>query len=528
MTDGPLTDTSTHLSIGEVLGLLQQNFPDVTISKIRFLESQGLIDPERTPSGYRKFYEPDIERLRWILHQQRENFLPLKVIKDRLENGGPLSDDALDPVTDDLADQAPESDVDDTADLPHPHDTEHDLGSGDVETIVDPSPVADEQVPAPIETAPAPEAAVVDPWHGDPTMEFDFASLTAGVESEPESATPAADESRVEVPESADIETAAPATAPIPDVVPIPEAAQASDDALAEVGPSADVVAPADEATPWGANDLDRALSGRPESHVVSDSSTLAETDSGDDGPGAAEPDAGVDVDLVELEEVEHERIDGADSEADEASSTVTDRLRSGELAHHEDVAEGSDAAEDERPADVGDGDVDAGEETIEESRGEAGMYQDDDGGRVPRRPAVERYFSSDYDEPLDPVALTVEELAGRSSLSVSQIRELEHFGIVAGESVGPDIIYNEESLAIAQAAQTFLARGVEPRHLRPFAMAADREVGLYEQLALPVIRKRDPGTQVEADKLLASLFESGGELRSLLVKRGIRNNFGR
>ena len=77
-----------YLSIGEVLGLLQDEFPDVTISKIRFLESQGLIDPERTPSGYRKFYDADIERLRFILREQREHFLPLKVIKDRLETNG--------------------------------------------------------------------------------------------------------------------------------------------------------------------------------------------------------------------------------------------------------------------------------------------------------------------------------------------------------------------------------------------------------------------------------------------------------
>src|SRR3954463_16310282 len=76
--------TAEHLSIGEVLSELRGEFPDVTISKIRFLESQGLIDPERTPSGYRKFYEGDIDRLRWILVQQREHFLPLKVIKDRL------------------------------------------------------------------------------------------------------------------------------------------------------------------------------------------------------------------------------------------------------------------------------------------------------------------------------------------------------------------------------------------------------------------------------------------------------------
>ncbi len=74
----------SHLSIGEVLSLLQDDFPDVTISKIRFLESQGLLDPERTPSGYRKFYEGDIERLRWILRHQRDHFLPLKVMKDRL------------------------------------------------------------------------------------------------------------------------------------------------------------------------------------------------------------------------------------------------------------------------------------------------------------------------------------------------------------------------------------------------------------------------------------------------------------
>ena len=84
------TDDIGHLSIGEVLSLLQSEFPDVTISKIRFLEAQGLIDPERTPSGYRKFYEIDIVRLRWILRQQRDHFLPLKVIKAKLEQDGEI------------------------------------------------------------------------------------------------------------------------------------------------------------------------------------------------------------------------------------------------------------------------------------------------------------------------------------------------------------------------------------------------------------------------------------------------------
>ena len=84
-----------HLSIGEVLGLLQEEFPDVTISKIRFLESQGLIDPERTPSGYRKFYDGDVERLRFILREQKEHFLPLKVIKDRLDSGEPAASNGV-------------------------------------------------------------------------------------------------------------------------------------------------------------------------------------------------------------------------------------------------------------------------------------------------------------------------------------------------------------------------------------------------------------------------------------------------
>ena len=87
----------SHLSIGEVLSLLQDEFPDVTISKIRFLESQGLVDPERTPSGYRKFYEEDIERLRWVLRQQRDAFLPLKVIKGRLEGQGSFPLDEAEP-----------------------------------------------------------------------------------------------------------------------------------------------------------------------------------------------------------------------------------------------------------------------------------------------------------------------------------------------------------------------------------------------------------------------------------------------
>ncbi len=76
---------SAYLSIGEVLAKLRPEFSDVTISKIRFLESEGLIEPQRTPSGYRKFTPGDIQRLRYILSAQRDQYLPLKVIREHLE-----------------------------------------------------------------------------------------------------------------------------------------------------------------------------------------------------------------------------------------------------------------------------------------------------------------------------------------------------------------------------------------------------------------------------------------------------------
>lgn len=74
-----------YLSIGEVLGKFRGDFPDITISKIRFLESEGLIEPQRTPSGYRKFTNSDLERLRYVLLAQRDQYLPLRVIKENLD-----------------------------------------------------------------------------------------------------------------------------------------------------------------------------------------------------------------------------------------------------------------------------------------------------------------------------------------------------------------------------------------------------------------------------------------------------------
>jgi DNA-binding transcriptional MerR regulator len=95
--------TDGLLSIGEVLHLLRPDFPDVSISKIRYLEAEGLVEPARTASGYRKFTRADAERLRYVLRMQRDHYLPLKVIRDHLD----AIDRGLQPAPLDAADTAP-------------------------------------------------------------------------------------------------------------------------------------------------------------------------------------------------------------------------------------------------------------------------------------------------------------------------------------------------------------------------------------------------------------------------------------
>lgn len=92
------TQTRQHLSIGEVVETLVKEFGDISVSKVRYFEAEGLIEPERTPSGYRKFHASDVARLRYILRLQRDQFVPLKVIRQRLEHFDPSEVPAGDGV----------------------------------------------------------------------------------------------------------------------------------------------------------------------------------------------------------------------------------------------------------------------------------------------------------------------------------------------------------------------------------------------------------------------------------------------
>jgi len=266
-----------YLSIGEVLAQLQEEFPDVTISKIRFLESQGLIDPERTPSGYRKFYDTDIERLRFILREQREHFLPLKVIRDRLDS--------------------------------------------DPETTVD----------ATVEPPVVPPLAFVPP-------------------------TPPA------------VEAVAPPTRPAP------SPAQAE--------------APAERVPIWMQRTTPRVAS------------LLAEPTT---------------------------------------------------------------------------------------------------------------------------VSLTFEELCVTSGLSDSELRQVEQYGLITGRAVGRATFYDEHAVVAAKIAARFLRHGIEPRHLKMYKNAAEREAGLIEQVILPLLKQRNPAARAQALDNLQTLARLGGELRDVMLRQAVR-----
>lgn len=289
-----------HLSIGEVLSLLQDEFPDVTISKIRFLESQGLIDPERTPSGYRKFYATDIERLRWILIQQRENFLPLKVIKDRLE------------------------------------------------------------------------------------------------------------EQPVGAPTAAGTEQAAPA---------------ASGSAPVAPGPLPFSPAP--------------------------------------------------------------------------ATPTVRASMPAGELPEP-----------DERPQPIWMADLARNTKSVPED--------------VPRERKVQ------LDAEVSEVNLTRTELETAAGITPEALRELERYGLIVGRAMGDDTYYDGDSLIIARKAASFIDHGIEARHLRMYKVAAEREAGFLEQLAMPLLKQRNPEARRQAVNLVEELADHGHDLRAALLRANLRKHLDR
>ena len=338
------------LSIREVLDLLVEEFPDVTISKIRFLESRGLIHPERTASGYRKFYEFDVERLRWILRQQREHFLPLKVIKGRLEQVGGTANGPVAPS----------------------------LFDGD---FADPPEIIGELVGA---------VAVAKSVSG----------------------------------------------------------ASASTERPGSGGYDELFQPPGDDDLPT--RPLDDEL---------------------DEGPAGA-PD--------------EQQVDPAP--AGDADPAPTTRRRAPRATR----------------ATAGSSPKDAAPKTPARRTG----------GRPPRGPSsgtsgrVTGYSAA--------------ELARAAGVEVRVVTELDEYGLIAAVEVGGGHAYPVDAVEVVRLAAAFGKFGVEPRHLRTFRHAAEREAGLYSQVVTPLLYQRNPEARARALTELKKLVELGASLHEAFVRTAL------
>jgi len=372
--------TRTYLSIGDVLTLLREEFPDVTISKIRFLESQGLVNPERSPSGYRKFFEHDVERLRWVLRQQREHFLPLKVIRDRLADGD------LDEAPQRGANGKPAEPAGPTS---HAADS---IGAAEDEQPTK----ADEEAMARI-LADASRRAARMP---------ETAQVRRGLQV---------------VGEGTETDVAPPGDLPAHGKGPQAAVARAERSDTAPAGKSRATAATADHAD--NANATSRAGKTRRAATASAEAPSQPSAAKGSGGPAAAD--------------------------AAGASGIATG------------------------------------------------------------------------------ASLTAQEICAASGLSAEELDGLESYGLICSLRVAGLQTYDEEALAVANLAAAFRAFGIEPRHLRLYRNAADREMGLIEQVIIPLLRQRNPESRQRAVQGADQLAALGQAMRASLLRQALRQHLG-
>lgn len=407
-----MTAGRTYLSIGDVLTLLRQEFPDVTISKIRFLESQGLVNPERTPSGYRKFYDHDVERLRWVLRQQREHFLPLKVIKGRLEDETSSPDDSGAAIS--------EAGI----------DSESSIGNGR-------------------RTA---ESGLKAPAGG---REAKARTTTVGPEDRGVATDPSSDRT-LEVP-----------------------------DHLPGFDP------------PAGGESLERHLAGDGAGQLVSRSVYSPPQSTPGRGPQHSRP--------------------AQSGPARPLGTTATGR-----------ASRQAGQAQPASEAPFGGGLKSKWAEQVggNESSGVPGAR--DLSGPASRSGAHEATLrpGGGSDGP-GPRRLTVSEIAAAAGLTESAIEELESYGILASRTVGGVAHFDESEITIARVAADFAKFGIEPRHLRLYKHASEREAGFVEQLVLPLLKQRNPEARKRAVEMVSDLTRLGEGLRAALVRRNLQDVLG-
>ncbi len=459
----------SYLSIGDVLTLLREEFPDVTISKIRFLESQGLVNPERSPSGYRKFFETDVERLRWVLRQQREHFLPLKVIRDRLADG-----DLYEEGSEEGSDATSEADV-----APASEDPAALRRNGRV------------REPAHAAAGAARSAGATSSGLGPAAGRTEERASKADDEA---MARILADASRRAARSPDAVAAAVPTTgapvagnvgasAPPRPTVTTPQASAAGAHTSPEPGPTttAALAASAGRATP-------------PPSGAQS-------------APSAPRP---------------HEAA-GASSTAGAAGGPSTgDRGVRGARAADKGrpVAAAPTAARGVRPE--GDTAAGAGSST-------GGRHAVTGGAPTSESPPAAASIAaspSTADEG-SAAGVTADELCAASGLSEVELAGLQGFGLIECVVVAGIPTFDEDAVTVANLAAEFRKFGIEPRHLRLYRNSVDRELGLIEQVIIPLLRQRNPESRRRAIEGADELGALGQSMRGALLRTALRRHLG-
>jgi DNA-binding transcriptional MerR regulator len=119
---------------------------------------------------------------------------------------------------------------------------------------------------------------------------------------------------------------------------------------------------------------------------------------------------------------------------------------------------------------------------------------------------------------------LDADEICAMAGITRAQLADLESFGVVSASSSGADRTYDEDAVEIATLSKQFLEAGIEPRHLRGWRVAADREAGLLEQLIQPLLRQRNPEARAQAVAQLDDLEQQGGRLRAAMMRSALRH----
>jgi DNA-binding transcriptional MerR regulator len=459
----------TYLSIGDVLTLLREEFPDVTISKIRFLESQGLVNPERSPSGYRKFFEADVERLRWVLRQQREHFLPLKVIRDRLAEGD-LDDSIADPV-------------------PNPE-----RRNGKVPEAIH-AAVGNGAAAAGAGAAEAGAAGATGRSGASAVGGAGGRHAVAGRTEE--QLAKADDEAMARI-----LADASRRAALMPEVAGERTPTKASPDSTVGARSGADVAPAGPVPAPVGGL-------GAPKVGGVRADPTAGVTGGGRQEPGLAT--TGHDLRAKRAGTTTAQTGAGAKVGARPAAPGAA----SATTAPLSPPAAAAAPAEAPPPRQGPAAGSAAAAPRTGTAPGRSGAA-----GSAPRTAASTTSMVTG-------ASLTAEEICAASGLSEIELAGLEGFGLIESTDVAGIATFDEDALTVANLAAEFRVFGIEPRHLRLYRNAVDREIGLIEQVIIPLLRQRNPESRQRAVDAAEVLGTLGQTMRATLLRSALRRHIG-